>query len=67
MELNGKAINMSSVVVAGVDTRDYPDFCDAYFAEAFYEDGSELTCMELDELTDIYYDVKSQMIVEGMM
>jgi hypothetical protein len=29
------------IEVDGVDSRDYPDFCDAYFCSAFYEDSGE--------------------------
>ena len=49
MELNGKKV--VNVEVDGVDTRDYPDYCDAYFSYAEYEDGTKLTDEELDELT----------------
>ena len=41
-------INLS---VEGVDTRDYPDFCDAYFAQGFWaETGKELTEDEAKEI-----------------
>jgi hypothetical protein len=33
----------SNIMVAGVDTRDYPDFCDAYIEEATWNDGEEAT------------------------
>ena len=49
MELNGKKV--VKVEVDGVDTRDYPDYCDAYFSYAEYEDGTKLTDEELDDLT----------------
>ena len=44
------------VSVTDIDYKDYPDFCDAYIDEAYYEndDGSfvKLTDEELDELND---------------
>ncbi len=44
------------VVVDGIDTKDYPKFCDAYIAEAWYEkDNGEIVKMideELDELNE---------------
>ena len=53
--LNGrKVIDME---VDGVDSRDYPDFADAYFSYACYEDGTELTDDELEQLTEQNADV----------
>lgn len=52
MELNGKKV--IDVGVDGVDYRDYPDFCDAFFSEGYYEDGTPLTSEELDALADKY-------------
>ena len=42
----------------GIDTRDYPDFCDAYICYA-EKDGRPLTEDELDKLNedrDLVYD-----------
>jgi hypothetical protein len=37
--------------VDGIDSRDYPDFCDAFFSYAVYADnGEELTEEELGKL-----------------
>jgi len=51
--------------VDGVDSRDYPDFSDAYFSYACYEDGTKLTNDELNELTDLHGDVVNQMAFES--
>lgn len=44
------------VVVTDIDTKDYPDFCDAYIAEAWCENDEgkfiKLTDEELDELNE---------------
>ena len=37
MLLNGRVV--CDVQIDGVDTRDYPDFCDAYFSYAVFEIG----------------------------
>jgi len=37
--------------IEGIDGRDYPDFCDAFVAEADY-DGEPMTEEELDQLND---------------
>ena len=42
---------ITDVDVDGVDTRDYPDFCDAYICWAFY-DGRPMTEEELDILNE---------------
>ena len=48
--------------VEGVIARDYPDFCDAFFAYGVYQDTGEiLTSEELDELTDTNGDVINEM------
>ena len=52
IEINGKQVVRSSVVMENVDTRDYPDFCDAYASEAEFADGTSLTQAELETLTE---------------
>ena len=42
---------ISDVEVEGIDTADYPDFCDAFIASADYN-GREMTDEELDTLND---------------
>lgn len=51
IKLNGRMVDEVSLVVTGIDRMDYPDFVDAYFAEASYSDGTPLTEDELYELT----------------
>ena len=41
-----------NVEVDGIDTRDYPDFCDAYITYAEHEDGTVFTDDELEVLND---------------
>lgn len=39
--------------LAGLDTSDYPDFCDAYFDKAFFADtGEALDDDQLDRLAE---------------
>ena len=64
IRLSERDIDWTSVEVDGVDTRDYPDFCDAYFSYACYEDGTELTDSELDDLTSDYEDTLYDMAVD---
>ena len=56
MELDYTKI--SNVEVDGIDTSDYPDFCDSFIASATY-DGRDMTDQELDTLnndSDFVYD-----------
>ena len=55
---------ISDVEVEGIDTADYPDFCDAFIASADY-DGREMTDEELDTLNEdgdfVYSAVESHL------
>lgn len=63
MKLNGRKV--VNAQIDGVDPRDYPDFCDAYFCSAEYADtGEELTEDELEELTTDNADVVNEMAYE---
>ena len=42
---------IDNIEVDGIDTKDYPDFCDAFIAYAEY-DGREMTDEELEEIND---------------
>jgi len=44
---------IEDVTVDGIDTRDYPDFCDAFISSATY-DGRDMTDEELDALNQDY-------------
>ena len=42
---------IDNIEVDGIDTKDYPDFCDAFIASAGY-DGKPMTDEQLDELNE---------------
>lgn len=44
---------IDNIEVDGIDTCDYPDFCDAFIASADY-DGKEMTDEQLDEINGDY-------------
>ncbi len=55
---------IEDVEVDGIDTRDYPDFCDAFIASASYQ-GREMTDDELSVLnedSDYVYEAVQQRI-----
>lgn len=62
--LKGKKV--VDLEVDGVDPRDYPDFSDAYFSYGCYEDGTELTDEELDQLTILASDVLWEMAFDRL-
>src|SRR6185312_4736552 len=42
---------IEDVQIDGIDTKDYPDFCDAFIASATYK-GRDMTEVELDRLNE---------------
>jgi hypothetical protein len=64
--LNGRRV--VDIEVDDVDPRDYPDFCDAHFSYAVYEDsGEELTDEELEQLAEEFPGMLSEMAYEYYM
>ena len=64
LQLNGRTV--VDAVVDGIDMSDYPDFCDAYFESAVYEDGTALTDDELIQLTDNNQEILHEMIYDQL-
>lgn len=57
MMVGGKLVDESTLEVAGIDFRDYPDFCDAHFSEAKFKDGTPLDDDQLAILSEYYPEV----------
>ncbi len=59
---------LENVQIDGIDTRDYPDFCDAYISHAEIG-GRELTEAELDWVNDNFgsfiHELASEQACEG--
>jgi hypothetical protein len=51
MTLNYSMIDIQSLVVDGIDTKGYPDFCDAHIISADYE-GVPMNEDQLEELNE---------------
>ena len=50
-------MKIKNIEFDGVDTGDYPDFCDAYIVYAEHEDGTPLTEEELEAIpSDVIHD-----------
>lgn len=45
-------MRFKNVEIEGIDTRDYPDFVDAFITYAEHDNGTPLTEVELDELNE---------------
>lgn len=65
MELNGRKV--VDVEVDGVDSSDYPDFCDAYFSYAVFADTKEvLSDEQMEELGEAYPEILNEMAYESL-
>ncbi len=67
MTLNGKDCEIADIEVDAVDTRDYPDFCDAFICSAsILEDGTwrEATEAECEKIGDKFPDVVNEIALE---
>lgn len=53
LTLNGREVDLKSINIEGVNHSDYPDFADAFIAEAqWMNDGTALNDEELEQLTE---------------
>ncbi len=66
MLLGAKYVDPKSLEIAGVDTKDYPDFCDAYFETGYFCDGTEMNDEQLEEFQDENPELVSEMAFESL-
>ena len=60
--------DVTNLSVDGIDSKDYPNFCDAFFYEGFWaETGEPLTDEELDTLGEEYPEILNEMAFEHFM
>jgi len=50
--IDGKEVDVGTLVVDNVIIDDYPDFSDAFFCEGMYTDGSPIPDLQLEKLTE---------------
>jgi hypothetical protein len=43
---------IQNIELDGIDTRDYPDFCDAFIYYAEHKDGTPLSDSEIERIND---------------
>ena len=58
--------NITGLEVEDVDSKDYPDFCDAFFSYGEL-DGKELTEEELIQLGEAYPEILNEMAYESLI
>lgn len=67
LKLGNKKVYINSIEIDDIDTRDYPDFTDAYISYAEYTDGKKLNDNELEELQDEYPNMPNKLIHENQL
>ena len=59
--------DLTDIELDGIDTNDYPDFCDAYITYAYCETlGRELTDDELDAINDNHRDLVYDCVISKL-
>lgn len=56
-------IDLSSLEISGIDHRDHPDYCDAYFSKGYKLDGTILNDDELIALTEDFPFTLHEMVL----
>lgn len=50
-------VEIASLEIDGINHRDAPDYCDAYYSKGSFTDGKEMTDEQLENLKDINPDL----------
>ena len=66
MIFNGKILNTHSLEVEGIDTGDFPDFCDSYFSYGEYDDGTVLSEDDLVKLGEDHGDLLHETVFNSL-
>lgn len=64
VSIDFRGSTVTFIELDGIDTTDYPDFCDVYISEAWYEDGTPLTESELEQLENEYPYLARELVDE---
>jgi len=57
-------VSYNSLQVEGVDTKDYPDFCDCWIACGEWTDSTPLTESELEGIQEEYSDLAYELAID---
>jgi len=66
MRIDLSELDYKSIELEGVDTRDYPKFCDAFISEALWKNGTPLTEEELDILHEDHPELVYEKVMEHL-
>jgi hypothetical protein len=64
--LNDKLVDKDSIVVGGVRRQDAPEFANAYFTFAKFDDGTELQPDELEQLDQQYGEMLNNLAAQSL-
>lgn len=62
ISFNGKKVDVDSIEIEDIDTRDHPDYSDAFIAYAEYTNGKKLSDTELENFQDENYELVNWLI-----
>ena len=62
-----KVVRLESITIDGVDTKDYPDFCDAYISGADWHDGTPLSEEEVEEFAQENTTLPNELIFDNQL
>jgi hypothetical protein len=65
--IHGKEVDPGSIVIDGIDPKDYPDFADAYVEYAETVNGYGLTEAECELLQDQHSDIIYDLIIDQLV
>lgn len=66
MMTNEQLNDICNIELQDIDTKDYPDFCDAFIANATWSNGVELTEAELDDINDNHSDFVYEAVLDSL-
>jgi len=67
MSIRTSNLDYKTIEVEGVDTRDYPDFVDAYVVYAEWVNGYPLTEEELDQLNEEHSGLVQECALQSLI
>ena len=65
-ELKERKVDTRSAEVEDVNTRDYPDFSDAFISAMDWSDGTQMTDSELEKWSDTNPDEVYEIVYESI-
>lgn len=62
-----EGVDIKSIKIEGIDTKDFPDFTDAYISYAEYDNGIKLTDEELEKYQEENQDIVNELIHDNQL